>query len=369
MKAAVFREIDKPLVLENLDLDSPKEYEVRVRVAAAGVCRSDLHFMHGVAKIKTPAVLGHEGSAVVEEIGSRVTRVKPGDHVILSFAPHCGQCQSCLSGHANLCDLHMSTAGTLFDGSVRLHAQGEDIYHMGKVACFAEQAIVPETGCIPIDKDFSLEEAALIGCSVTTGVGSAVFNAQIQPGATVAVIGAGGVGLNVIQGARMLSASKIIAVDVNDAALEFSSKFGATDSVNARHSDPVKKIKDITGGKGVDYAFEVFGSTETSTLAYKSTAKGGTTVIVGLAPVGAEAGIDVTELVRLEKKIQGSYYGSAIPAVDMYKILDYTKSGKIDVGGLITNRYSLEQINEAYEELAKGPVGRGIITMIDGNNS
>ncbi len=365
MKAAVFREIDKPLVLENLDLDSPKEYEVRVRIAAAGVCRSDLHFMHGVAKIKTPAVLGHEGSGIVEEVGSRVSRVKPGDHVILSFAPHCGQCDSCLAGHANLCDLHMSTAGTLFDGTVRLHSKGEDIFHMGKVACFAEEAIVPETGCIPIDKDFSLEEAALIGCSVTTGVGSVVFNAKIEPGSTVAVIGCGGVGLNVMQGARMLSAAKIIAVDVNDAALEFAGKFGATDSINARHVDAVKQIKALTDGKGVDYAFEVFGSTETSTMAYKSTKKGGTSVIVGLAPVGAEAGIDVTEMVRLEKKIQGSYYGSAIPAVDMYKMIDYTKKGNIDVANLITKRFSLEQINEAYEELAKGPVGRGIIKMIN----
>lgn len=364
MKAAVLREIGKPLVLEEVDLDPPKEHEVRVRIAAAGVCRSDLHFMHGNAIIKTPAVLGHEGSAIVEEVGEQVTRVKAGDHVILSFAPHCGHCPSCLSGHANLCDRHMATGGTLFDGTVRLHAAGEDLAHMGKVACFAEHAVVPDTGCIPIDNDFSLEQAALIGCSVTTGVGAALFNAHVQPGSTVAVIGAGGVGLNVMQGARLLNASKVIAVDINDGALEFAGRFGATDVVNPRSEDAVKRIRELTGGQGVDFAFEVFGSAETATMAYKATKKGGTTVLVGLAPVGEEAGFDVTEMVRMEKKVQGTYYGSAVPAVDMYKMVDYARSGQIDVGGLITNRYPLDQINEAYEELARGPVGRGIISML-----
>ena len=364
MKAAVLREVGKPLTLEDVELDPPKEHEVRVRIAAAGVCRSDLHFMHGTAVIKTPAILGHEGSGIVEEIGEHVSSVKVGDHVILSFAPHCGHCPSCLSGHANRCDTHMATAGTLFDGTVRLHSGGEDLAHMGKVACFAEQAVVPETGCIPIDDDFPLDQAALIGCSVTTGVGAALFNAHVQPGDTVAVIGAGGVGLNVMQGARLLSAGKIIAVDINDAALEFAGRFGATDVVNPRHGDAVQRIKELTDGRGVDFAFEVFGSAETATMAFKATKKGGTTVLVGLAPVGEEAGINVTEMVRLEKKIQGTYYGSAIPALDMYKMVDYARSGRIDVGGLITHRYSLDQVNDAYEELARGPVGRGIISML-----
>lgn len=361
MKAAVLREVNKPLSIEEVELDPPKEHEVRVRIAAAGVCRSDLHFMHGAAAIRTPAVLGHEGSAVVEEVGGHVSRVKPGDHVILSFAPHCGQCASCLSGHANLCDLHMATAGTLFDRTVRLHAGGEDLAHMGKVACFAEQAVVPETGCIPIADDFPLEQAALIGCSVTTGVGAALFCGEVRPGTSVAVFGVGGVGLNIVQGARLSGAGKIIAVDVNDAALEFAGRFGATDVVNPRDVDPVKRVRELTDG-GADFTFEAFGSTETSTAAFDAARKRGTVVIAGLAPVGEQFGVDAVQLVRQEKVIKGSYYGSAIPANDMHRMVELTNAGKIDVGGLITRRYRLDEINEAYDELERGAVGRGVIT-------
>ncbi len=363
MKAAVLRKIGSPLSLEDVELDAPKDHEVRVRIAAAGVCRSDLHFMRGHAAIKVPAVLGHEGAAVVEEVGGHVTRVKPGDHVILSFAPHCGHCASCLSGHANLCDRHMATGGTLFDGTVRLHSGGEDIAHMGKVACFAEQAVVPETGCIPIAEDFPLDQAALIGCSVTTGVGAVLYSAKVQAGSTVAVIGTGGVGLNVAQGARLAGASKVIAIDTNDAALEFAGRFGATDVVNPAHEDAVKRIRELTGGAGVDYAFEVFGSPETVTMALNAAKKGGTAIVVGLTAVGEETGIDALQLVRQEKTLKGTYYGSAIPAVDMHKMVDLTLAGKIDVGGLITRRYPLEEINDAYEELARGTVGRGIIAF------
>jgi Zn-dependent alcohol dehydrogenase len=361
MKAAVLRQVGSPLTLEDVELDAPKADEVRVRIAAAGVCRSDLHFMRGHAAMKMPAVLGHEGSAVVEVVGEHVTRVKPGDHVILSFAPHCGHCVSCLSGHANLCDRHMATGGTMFDGTVRLHSGSEDIAHMGKVACFAEQAVVPETGCIPIAEDFPLDQAALIGCCVTTGVGAVLNSARVNPGSTVAVIGAGGVGLNVAQGARLAGAARVIVVDVNDAALEFAGRFGATDMVNPTHENALQRIRDLTGGAGVDYAFEVFGSAETITMALDATKKGGTAVVIGLTAMGEETGIDALQLVRQEKTLKGSYYGSAAPAVDMHRTVDLTTTGKIDVGGLITRRYRLDEINDAYEELARGAVGRGII--------
>ena len=361
MKAAVLRQVGSPLTLEDVELDAPKADEVRVRIAAAGVCRSDLHFMRGHAAMKMPAVLGHEGSAVVEVVGEHVTRVKPGDHVILSFAPHCGHCASCLSGHANLCDRHMATGGTMFDGTVRLHSGSEDIAHMGKVACFAEQAVVPETGCIPIADDFPLDQAALIGCCVTTGVGAVLNSARVNPGSTVAVIGAGGVGLNVAQGARLAGAARVIVIDVNDAALEFAGRFGATDMVNPTHENALQRIRDLTGGAGVDYAFEVFGSAETITMALDATKKGGTAVVIGLTAMGEETGIDALQLVRQEKTLKGSYYGSAAPAVDMHRTVDLTTTGKIDVGGLITRRYRLDEINDAYEELARGAVGRGII--------
>ena len=362
MKAAVLHEINAPLAIEDVELDPPKTREVRVRIAAAGVCRSDLHFMKGEAVIPTPAVLGHEGSAIVEEVGEGVTRVAPGDHVILTFAPPCGHCRSCLNGRPNTCDTHMATGPNMFDGTRRLHLNGQRLAHMGKVACFAEEAVVPETGCVKIDPSFPLPQAALIGCSVTTGIGAVLFNAKVEPGSSVAVVGCGGVGLNVVQGARLAGANKIIAIDVNDAALEFATKFGATETVNAKETDPVKAVRNLTDG-GVDYAFEVFGSSETVTLAFDSVRKGGTAVVVGLAPVGEIAGIDPVALVRLEKTLKGSYYGTARPTLDFHRMVDLYGSGQIDVDGLITRTYKLDQINEAYEELDRGVVGRGVITF------
>lgn len=361
MKAAVLYQTNQPLVIEDIEIDAPKANEVKVKVAVAGVCRSDLHFMKGEAIIPVPAVLGHEGSAVVMEIGEGVTNVAPGDHVILSFAPYCGHCESCLTGHSNTCDNHLRTGGKQFDGTSRIHINGQDLAQMGKLGCFGEEAIVPATGVSKIDPDMSLRAAALIGCSVTTGVGTAIYAAEVTPGSTVCVIGVGGVGLNVVQGARIAGATRIIAVDINDAALEFAGKFGATDSVNANAGDPLKAIKDLTGGKGVDYAFEAFGSSETITLAFDAARKHGTAVIAGLAPVGEQAGIDGVALVRQEKTLKGAYYGATKPSIDFYHMIDLYKSGKLDVDNLVTRSYTLDQVNEAYDELDRGVVGRGVI--------
>ncbi len=362
MKAAVLVEPNEPLRVEEVVLDPPKAHEVRVRIAAAGVCRSDLHYMRGHAVIPKPAVLGHEGSAVVEEIGEGVTRVAPGDRVILSFVPYCGHCSACLGGRANLCDAHLATGPNMFDGTRRLHWNGRDVAHMGKVACFAEQAVVPETGCVKIAPDFPLPQAALIGCSVTTGLGSAMFSAKVEPGSSVAVVGCGGVGLNIVQGARLAGAGRVIAVDVNDAALEFATKFGATDAVNAKDEDPLKAVRELTRG-GADYAFEAFGSSETITLAFDMARKGGTAIIVGLAPVDDFPGIDPVALVRQEKTLKGAYYGASRPAIDFQRMVDLYAAGKIDVDSLVTRTYALDQINEAYEELERGVVGRGVIAF------
>jgi NDMA-dependent alcohol dehydrogenase len=363
MKAAVLYETNKPLVIEEVDIDPPKAHEMRVKLAAAGVCRSDLHFMKGEAIIATPAVLGHEGSAVVQEIGEGVTSVAPGDHVILCFAPYCGHCTSCLTGHSNRCDTHQQATGKMFDGTNRIHVGGRDLTQMAKLACFAEEAIVPETGVAKIDPSIPMGVAALIGCSVTTGVGTAIYSAEVTPGSTVAVIGCGGVGLNVLQGARLAGATRIIAVDINDAALEFAGKFGATDTVNAKHGDAVKAIRDLTGGAGVDYAFEAFGSSETITMTFEAARKGGIAVIAGLAPMGDPAAIDGVMLVRQEKTLKGAYYGASRPTLDFYRMLDMYQSGALDIDNLITRTYSLDQINEAYEELDRGVVGRGIIAF------
>jgi NDMA-dependent alcohol dehydrogenase len=363
MKAAVLYDYNTPLVIEEVDLDPPKPGEVLVKTGAAGICRSDYHFMKGEATTMLPVVLGHEGAGVVQAVGEGVTRVKPGDHVILSFVPNCGLCFFCTTGRANLCEKHAATSGTLFDGTTRIHKGGQDISPFGKVACFAESTVVPETGCIPAPQALPLDRAALIGCCVTTGVGAAIFNAEVEPGSTVAVVGCGGVGLNVLQGAGLLNASKIIAVDIREGQLEFAMKFGATHTVNASHQDPVARVKEITDGRGADYTFEVYGSAETVETAYAMARKGGTVVVVGIAPVGDKADIDAVSLVREEKVLKGSYYGSARCHVDMPKMVDMYMSGRLNLDDLITRRYSLDQINEAYEDLDKGEIGRGVIVF------
>ena len=363
MKAGVLYEYNVPIVIEDVELDAPKAGEVLVKTGAAGICRSDYHFMKGEARTTLPTVMGHEASGVVEQVGQGVTTVRPGDHVILSFVPNCGRCFFCTTGRPNLCDLHGATPGTMFDGTTRLHKGDQRITHFGKVACFAEQMVVPETGCIPMPKTVPFDRAALIGCCVTTGVGAATFNAQVEPGSTVAVVGCGGVGLNVIQGCKLLNASKIIGVDIREGQLEFSTKFGATHTVNASHQDAVARVKEITGGLGVDYAFEVYGSAETVETAYAMARKGGTIVVVGIAPLGDKPGINAVSLVRDEKVLKGSYYGSARCHVDFPKMVDMYLSGRLNLDDLITRRYSLEQVNEAYEDLERGEIGRGVIVF------
>ena len=363
MKAAVLYEARKPLVIEEIQLDPPKSGEVHIKIGAAGICRSDLHIIKGHAAHRLPAVLGHEGSGTVLEVGRDVIRVKPGDKVILSFVPFCGHCDNCLGGRANLCDTHEDTAGTLFDGTTRLHKGDTRIAHMGKVSCFAEEAVVPETGCIPVSPDFPLPQAALIGCCVPTGIGAVMFNAKINPGSTVVVVGVGGVGLNVVQGARLLSASRIIAIDPNENALEFATKFGVTNTINPTKQDPVQAVKEITGGSGADYAFEAFGSSETVQTAYNSVRKGGTVIVVGLTPLGDDPTIDANKMTRQEITLRGSYYGSVRPALDMPTMVNHYKAKKIDIDNLITRTYKLDDINSAYQDMENGQIGRGVITQ------
>lgn len=361
--AAVLYDVSKPYSIETVELDPPRRGEVLVRVRAAGVCRSDLHFQKGEATIALPAVLGHEGSGTVEAVGEGVTLVGPGDRVILSFVPNCGHCHCCETGQPHLCDEHARTTGKLFDGTSRLHTSaGQDCAHMGKVACFAEYAVVPEAGCIPAPAGLDFPQMALIGCSVTTGVGAAVFNARVQPGDTVAVIGCGGVGLNVIQGARLAGATTIVAVDVKDAALRFAQRFGATHAVNARTEPAVARVQAIAGG-GVHFAFEAYGSGATTRLAVDMLRKRGTAVIVGIAPIGDTAAIDPVAVTRMEKTIRGCYYGTARPRQDMPRIADWYGRGLLDIDALVTRRYPLAEINRAYEDLDTDATGRGVLVM------
>ncbi|HXJ79040.1 MAG TPA: Zn-dependent alcohol dehydrogenase [Candidatus Methylomirabilis sp.] len=361
--AAVLHQANTPYSIETVELDAPKRGEVLVKIRAAGVCRSDLHFQKGEASIAMPVVMGHEGSGVVQAIGEGVTLVKPGDRVILSFVPNCGHCYSCETGRPHLCDEHARTSGKLFDNTSRLRtSSGRDLAHMGKVACFAEFAVVPEAGCVPAPARLDFPQMALIGCSVTTGVGAALFNGEVAPGDSVAVIGCGGVGLNVIQGAKLAGATTIVAVDVKQPALDFARKFGATHAVNVRDGAAVKQVQDITGG-GAHVAFEAFGGGETTRMAVDMLRKRGTAVIVGIAPLGDTAAIEPVAVTRMEKTIRGCYYGSCRPRQDMPRIADWYARGLLDIDGLITRQYSLAEINRAYEDLDTEAIGRGVIVF------
>ena len=360
MKAAVLYEANTPLVVEELNLSPPKFGEVKVRMAAAGVCASDHHWMTGEMRGQMPIVLGHEGSAIIEEVGEGVTRVKPGDRCILSFVSSCGYCRLCRTGSPQLCDTVATTGSTLFDGTTRLSKGKAPIYQMAKVGIFSEMGVVPEQACHKMPDAVPFEVAALIGCSVTTGVGAVINNAASRPGATVAVFGCGGVGLNVIQGAKLMGASRIIAVDIYNHKLEFTYKFGATEVINSKEVDAVEEIKNMTEG-GVDLAFDSFGSAVTTSAAVNSLRKNGTAVLVGLAPLGAEAPINMVDLVRFQKTLVGSYYGSASSHETFDKLIDWYLKGRLNIDELITRRYSLEEINEGFDALSRGEDGRGVI--------
>jgi S-(hydroxymethyl)glutathione dehydrogenase/alcohol dehydrogenase len=363
MKAAVLYEVNEPLRVVDLEIDPPRAGEVRVDIGAAGICLSDHHFMEGTGTALRPIVLGHEGSGVVRELGPGVTTLQEGDRCILSFVSHCGMCAMCQSGSPQLCLTNRLTGAKQFDGTTRLRdGEGQAIHQLSKISVFAEQSIVPAQACHPVPAGVPLEVAALIGCCVTTGVGAVINNPFMRAGASVAVFGAGGVGVNVIQGARLLNASRIIAVDIKREKLDFCRRFGATDVVDCSQVNAVEAVREISGG-GVDLAFEVFGSGETLSNCVDVLRPNGVAVMVGLAPEKERASLEITQLVRNQKHIMGSYYGSASPHETFSRVLDFYQRGLIDVQGQITRRYALEQVNEAFDDLVAGKPGRGVITF------
>ena len=362
MKAAVLYEPNKPMEVQTVDLDDPSDGEVLVRIAAAGVCHSDLHLIKGEWTTPLPAVLGHEGAGIVEKVGAGVTRVKPGDHVILNFRANCGHCHYCVVGRPVLCDGIDTPRSAMFDGTVRLHRNGADIHHMARVSCFAEYAVVPESGAVPVRKDMPLDRACLIGCAVMTGVGAVANTARVRPGDTVAVIGCGGVGLNAVQGAVLAGADRIIAVDLLDNKLEYARQFGATDVINAGNGDAAGRVLEMTGG-GVDFAFEAIGNPAAIQQAYEMCRMGGTTVIVGMAPEDDVLEFNALSIPRTERAIVGSWYGSARPWVDLPRLADMYMRGRLKIDELISRSYPLEQINEAYDALQAGEVARSVLTF------
>jgi S-(hydroxymethyl)glutathione dehydrogenase/alcohol dehydrogenase len=360
-RAAVLYEVHEPLRVVSLDMDDPKAGEVRVRIGAAGICLSDHHIMEGTGTAPRPVVLGHEGSGTVEEVGPGVTSVKAGDRCILSFVSNCGHCRTCRSGAPQMCLTNRLTGGRQFDGTTRLtDGEGQSVFQLSKIGVFSERSVVPAQACYPVAADVSMEVLGLIGCCVTTGVGAVINNPFMRAGATIAVFGTGGVGTNVVQGARLMNAAKVIAVDTKQEKLDFVKRFGATDLVNASEWEPVAAVKDLSGG-GVDFAFEVFGSGKTVAQCVDVLRPGGVAVVVGLAPEVDRAELEVTTMVRNQKVLMGSYYGSASPHETFGRILDFHQRGLIDVQGQVTRRYPLERVNEAYDDLIAGKPGRGVL--------
>lgn len=362
--AAVLYELNAPFVVEEVDLEGPGEGEILVEMAAGGVCHSDWHVVQGTIAKELPIILGHEGSARVLETGPGVSLVRESDPVVLSFLPECGRCRYCLSGQANLCDDGTTwRGGTLRNGAIRFSKNGTPIRHFNAVSSFSQYAVVPQQAAVPIDPRLPLDRAALIGCAVSTGVGAVIFTARVVPGSTMAVFGAGGVGLNVIQGGEIAGASRIIAVDLLPSKLETARQFGATDLVNARDDDPVAAILELTGGAGVDYAFEAIGLPETAEQALAVLGKGGTAVIIGIAARDSLIRVPAQHLLYGERCLRGSFYGSTRPRLDFGRFADLYLRGKLRLDELVTREWRLTEINQAFKAMLDGDVARGIINQ------
>ncbi|MGI8550014.1 MAG: Zn-dependent alcohol dehydrogenase [Dehalococcoidia bacterium] len=360
MKAAVLYAPNTPLVIEEIDLYPLGPGDVLVRVASAGVCHSDLHHMdgHSVGHPR-PVVLGHEGAGIVEEVAPDVGDLAPGDHVIFSFRPSCGTCPDCAGGRPNLC-MNGITPGHLASGRRHLHKDGSEIYHFANVSCFAEKAVVRANSLVKIPDEMPLDAAALVGCCVMTGVGAVINTAKVRPGSKVVVIGTGGVGLNVIQGAKLAGAARIIAVDLLPYKLEQAERFGATHMINATTEDVVSRVWELTNN-GADYAFEVIGSPDVVTQALNCVRPGGMAVAVGVPPTGAQITISAAALFPNEKILTGSFYGSTRFRTDMPMLVDLYLNGRLMIDELITGTYPLDQINEAFAKLSAGEAIRGIL--------
>lgn len=368
MKAAVLYEQSKPLVIEDVAIEAPREREVLVRIAATGVCHSDLNCARGMSRGTLPLILGHEAAGVVEQVGPSVSKVKPGDRVILSWAPNCGQCFYCHGSHPTLCDSYGFGAGSggLWDGESRLTSltrPGTKLHHFSCVSSYAEMAVVPEAGCIPIADDVPFDIAALVGCAVTTGFGAVVNDAKVAPGDNVAVVGVGGVGINAIQAAAFSGAQTVIAVDINDEKKAVAEKFGATHFINPTAGDAAAMVRELTAGRGTDSVIECTGRPPALSLAYDLIRPAGTMVVVGIAGYGEELKIPASTLPNTQKTIVGSNYGGGHPEEDMHRVLGLYRKGQLNLDDQVGKRIPLEQVNEAFEWLEQGVLARSIIVF------
>ncbi|WP_411288961.1 Zn-dependent alcohol dehydrogenase [Phenylobacterium sp.] len=359
MKAAVLREVGKPLQIEDVQINKPGPHEVLIRTAAAGVCHSDLHFIEGTYPHPLPAVLGHESAGVVEQVGSEVRTVKVGDHVITCLSAFCGHCEFCLTGHMSLCVSPDTKRGK--DDEPRLSQNGVGLPQFLNLSSFAEQMLIHEHACVAIRKDMPLDRAALIGCSVTTGVGAVIHTSNVRPGETVAVIGCGGVGLSAINGAAIAGAGRVIAIDVVAGKENFARAFGATDFINAAETDAVKEVIEMTKG-GVHHSFEALGMAKTAEQAFNMLRRGGTANIIGMIPLGQTISLMGAAFLG-EKRIQGSMMGSNRFPVDMPRLVDFYMNGKLNLDEMVSRRLKLAQVNEAFEEMKRGEIARSVIVF------
>jgi Zn-dependent alcohol dehydrogenase len=364
-RAAVLTTVGAPLeVLNDVEVDEPGPGEVRIAVAASGICHSDLSAQNGDVAFRLPVVLGHEGSGVVEAVGPDVTRVRPGDHVVVSWVPACGRCFHCLRNEQYLCDAAQQAmlSGGMPDGTTRMSHAGKALHQMAVAGTFSERIVVPEAGAIPIPSSVDLHTAALIGCGVLTGVGAAINTASIEPGDTVAVIGCGGVGLNVVQGSVMAGAGRVIAIDRQPSKLALAIRFGASDVVDAGAVDVAAAVADLTGGRGPDVVFEVIGLQTTITQAVRLARRGGQVVLVGAPAHDVRLDVRVfAGLVTQAKTIRGCWYGSSNPARDVARLLALHAGGRLRLDDLVSRRIALDEINEGLAAVAAGEVARVLV--------
>lgn len=363
MRAVVFTNPREPVRVREVDLDRPGPGEVTVAIAAAGVCHSDLHVRRGDWAVPAPLVMGHEGAGVITEVGPGVRALSEGDHVVLSWIAPCGQCRYCLAGHPARCKVAATVVGpggVLMDGTSRLSLDGQRIAHYLGVSSFAERAVVPASGAIRIRDDAPLDVVALVGCAVATGVGAVLNTAAVEPGAIVAVIGCGGVGLSVVQGARLARAGRIIAIDLRQEKTALARRLGATDRVDAGSADPVIAVRELAPD-GVDYAFDAIGLTSTTSQAIAMLGLGGAAVLVGLPPDGATVSFEPLALAEADQRILGSNYGSVRPAADIPALVDRFMDGDLMLNELISARLPLESAATALDDLE---AGRALRTLL-----
>jgi len=354
----------RPLTIEEVELAPPGHGEVLVKIAAAGLCHSDLSVINGDRPRPMPMALGHEAAGVVENVGDGVTDLKRGDHVVMVFVPSCGHCLPCSEGRPALCEPGAAAngAGTLLGGARRLSRNGAPVNHHLGCSAFAEYATVSRRSLVKIDPELPLAEAALFGCAVLTGVGAVVNTAQVRAGASTAVIGLGGVGLASVLGARAAGARHIVAVDISDAKLELAKSLGATHTFNATAADAVERIREATSG-GVEYAFELAGSVRALETAYKITRRGGTTVTAGLPPPTATFAVPPVNLVAEERTLKGSYIGTCVPSRDIPRYVDLYRQGKLAVDKLMTGTMKLDDINRGFDLLHEGKAVRQVVVF------